>query len=56
MLCRLISVLDLSDLVECCLLYSNSLLSCSQDQYMLCFEIIQSYLDSCDSYANFKAV
>jgi protein tyrosine phosphatase len=26
------------------------------DQYKLCFEILQSYLDSFDTYANFKAV
>ena len=27
-----------------------------QDQYKLCYEIMQSYLDSFDTYANFKAL
>ena len=27
-----------------------------QDQYKLCHEILQAYLDSFDTYANFKAV
>ena len=31
-------------------------LSPFQDQYKLCFEILQSHLDSFDTYANFKAV
>ena len=31
-------------------------LSPLQDQYKLCFEILQSHLDSFDTYANFKAV
>ena len=35
---------------------NSSLLLCSQDQYTLCFEILLSYLDSFDSYANFKAI
>ena len=28
----------------------------SQDQYKLCHEILQAYLDSFDTYANFKGV
>ena len=28
----------------------------SQDQYKLCHEILQAYLDSFDTYANFKPV
>ena len=34
--------------------FSHSVLL--QDQYKICFEILQSYLDSFDTYANFKAV
>ena len=28
----------------------------SQEQYTLCFELLQAYLDSFDTYANFKAL
>ena len=28
--------------------------SLSQEQYTLCFELLQAYLDSFDTYANFK--
>ena len=27
-----------------------------QEQYTLCFELLQAYLDSFDTYANFKAL
>ena len=27
-----------------------------QEQYTLCFELLQVYLDSFDTYANFKAL
>ena len=30
--------------------------SLSQEQYTLCFELLQAYLDSFDTYANFKEV
>ena len=28
----------------------------SQEQYTLCFELLQMYVDSFDTYANFKAL
>ena len=28
----------------------------TQEQYTLCFELLQAYLDSFDTYANFKAL
>ena len=35
-------------------LISNACLSLPQEQYTLCFELLQAYLDSFDTYANFK--
>ena len=39
-------------------MYIHSITYCVyiQDQYKLCHEILQAYLDSFDTYANFKAV
>ena len=39
-------------------IYVRSITYCiyMQDQYKLCHEILQAYLDSFDTYANFKAV